>query len=233
MPKGARAGGDGDRNVLPGWSGRGWRAAAGNACCRARKPTTAAPGRACPPPAPVPAQLPAVLAHVNSENVTKVDFERLLRNIELNNGGPVPADRRDEIYRRVLDELVTYTLLKQEAKARNITATDAEVEAQLTAMRQSGEDRGGVQEGARRAQDDARTAQGRRQVEIAIAKMMSAQVATAAEATDAEVRDFYDKNPDRFKRSETVRASHILMLRRPEGRRGHEEADARRRSTRC
>ena len=52
-----------------------------------------------------------MLAHVNSQNVKKVDFERLLRNIELNNRGPVPADRRDEIYRRLLDELVTYTLL--------------------------------------------------------------------------------------------------------------------------
>ena len=41
--------------------------------------------------------------------------------------------------------------------------------------------------------------------------MMNAQVATLAEATDAEVKDFYDKNPDRFKQGETVRASHILL----------------------
>jgi hypothetical protein len=82
------------------------------------------------PAAPVPDVLPTVLAHVNSENVTKADFERLLRNIELNNRGPVPADRRNEIYRKVLDELVTYTMLKQEAKTRNFTATDAEVEEQ-------------------------------------------------------------------------------------------------------
>ena len=33
----------------------------------------------------------------------------------------------------------------------------------------------------------------------------------ATEATDVEVKDFYDKNPDRFKRPETVRASHILL----------------------
>ena len=89
------------------------------------------------PPAAVPAVLPNVLARVNSENVTKADFERLLRNIELNNRGPVPADRRNEIYRKVLDELVTYTLLKQEAKARNFTATDAEVDSQMQSMRQA------------------------------------------------------------------------------------------------
>ena len=46
----------------------------------------------------------------------------------------------------------------------------------------------------------------------AIAKMMNAQVANTTEATDAEVKDFYDKNPDRFKRAESVRASHILLM---------------------
>jgi peptidyl-prolyl cis-trans isomerase C len=152
-----------------------------------------------------------VLAHVNSEKVTKVDFERLLRNIELNNGGPVPAERRDDIYRRVLDELVTYTLLKQEAKARNITATDAEVEEQLSAMRQRAKTEEAFKKALAARNMTLERLKADARVEIAIAKMMSAQVASAAEATDAEVRDFYDKNPDRFKRSETVRASHILL----------------------
>jgi peptidyl-prolyl cis-trans isomerase C len=158
----------------------------------------------------VPAQLPDVLAHVNSENVTKADFDRLLKNIELNNGGPVPAERRDEIYRRVLEELVNYTLLKQEAKARNFTVTDAEVETQLESIRKSA----GTEENFKKALADRKMTLERlksdARVEMSIAKMMNAQV-TGTEATDADVRDFYDKNPDRFKRAETVRASHILL----------------------
>jgi peptidyl-prolyl cis-trans isomerase C len=47
--------------------------------------------------------------------------------------------------------------------------------------------------------------------EISIQKMMKEQVATTADATDAEVKEFYDKNPERFKRPDTVRASHILL----------------------
>ena len=163
------------------------------------------------PAAPLPEVLPSVLAHVNNEDVTKADFERLLRNIELNNRGPVPADRRNEIYRKVLDELVTYTLLKQEAKARNFTATDAEVEEQMKSMRQAARTEEAFKKALaerkmtiERLRSDART-------EISIAKMMSAQVASGTEATDVEVKDFYDKNPDRFKRPETVRASHILL----------------------
>ena len=181
--------------------------------------TAAAPATGTQPPveppkpvAAVPAELPAVLAHVNGENITRAEFERLLRNIELGNQAPVPADRRDEIYRKVLDELVNYTLLKQEAKALKVAVTDAEVATQMQQMRQAA----GTEEAFTKAlaarnmtlerlQADAR-------IELAIAKMMNAQVANATEATDAEVRDFYDKNPERFKRPETVRASHILLM---------------------
>ena len=40
---------------------------------------------------------------------------------------------------------------------------------------------------------------------------IASEVALQPEATDAQVRDFYDKNPDKFKQDEAVRASHILI----------------------
>jgi peptidyl-prolyl cis-trans isomerase C len=155
--------------------------------------------------------LPKVLAHVNNEDVTKADFDRLVRNLELGNGKPVPPERRDEIYRKVLDELVTYTLLKQEAQARKVTVTDAEVDEQLQAMRDAAK----TEEGFRKALADRKMTLERlkadAKTELSIAKMMKEQVATTVEATDAEVKAFYDQNQERFKRPETVRASHILL----------------------
>ena len=41
--------------------------------------------------------------------------------------------------------------------------------------------------------------------------MMEAEVAATSRRTDAEAKDFYDKNPDKFKQAESVRASHILI----------------------
>jgi len=160
---------------------------------------------------PVPAQLPEVLARVNREDVKKADFDRLVLNIELNNG-PIPPDRRSEILRRVLDELVTYTLLKQEAQARNVTVTDAEVDERVQSMRQTAR----TEEAFKKALADRKMTVERlradARVDLAIARMMNDQVADALPATDAEAREFYDKNPDRFKREEAVRASHILIL---------------------
>ena len=162
----------------------------------------------------MPAQLPQVLAHVNSENVTRAEFERLLANIELNNG-PVPPARRDELYRKILEELVTYTVLRQEAKARNFTATDAEIDAQMQTLKQQA----GTEENFKKAlaarkmtldrlKSDAR-------VELSIAKMMNAQVASAPEATDAECQDFYNKNPDRsIGRNRCARVTSCCSFRR-------------------
>src|SRR4029079_18410009 len=96
----------------------------------------AAPSAATPaPPKPVPAQLPDVLAKVNGQDVKKADFDMLVKDMELGQG-PIPPDKRDEVLRGTLDRLITYTVLTQEAKARNVTVTDAEIDARLAQMKQ-------------------------------------------------------------------------------------------------
>ena len=181
--------------------------------------TETAAGKAAPtptpalgvPPKPVPQTLPDVLARVNDEPVTKADFEMLVRNIELRNHTPIPPERRDEILRKLLDQLVEYTALKQEAQSRSVSIPDDEIEQQMTAMKKrSGSDEAFKKELADRQMTLERLRSDLR-VQLAISKMMEAQVATAKPITDAEAKEFYEKNPDQFKRGESVRASHILI----------------------
>ena len=173
-------------------------------------PAAAAAAPTAPtPPKPLPAQLPEVLAKVNGEPVRKTDFDRVLRNIELSNG-PIPAERRNEVLRGVLDQLITYTLMTQEAKTRNVTVTDAEVDGRIKQMRGAGNDADFKKALDARSmtleqlRTDAR-------IQLTIEKMMQAEVASLAAATDAEARQFYQSNPDKFQQQETVRASHILL----------------------
>jgi peptidyl-prolyl cis-trans isomerase C len=167
------------------------------------------------PPKPMPAELPEVLARVNDEDVTRADLERLIRNMELGAGQTVPADRRDEIYRGALDQLVTYTVLKQEVRARKVSVPEGEIEASLQEMqkqfpndqefKKALSERGMTLD---RLRADAR-------IDMAINKMIEDEVALEPEATDVQVRDFYDKNPDKFQQDEAVRASHILIRVEP------------------
>ena len=65
-------------------------------------------------------------------------------------------------------------------------------------------------------------------VDLSVNKLMDAETAGRRRPTDQEAKDFYDKNPDRFKQEESVRASHILIRVEREGRRRDEEEGARR-----
>ena len=159
----------------------------------------------------MPAELPAVLARVNGEAVTKVDFDRLIKNIEARANQPVPAERRNEVFRQALDQLVTYTVLSQETRARKVVVADEEVDDRVKQMRAQfkTEDEFKKALDARgmtldKLKSDTRT-------DLGINKMVDSEVATQAAASDAECRDFYDKNPDKFKQDEAVRASHILF----------------------
>ena len=187
------------------------------ACNKASKdapnaaPATAADAVKQEPPKPMPAELPDVLARVNGQEVKKSDFDLLVRNIELSRG-PIPTERRDEVLRAALNQLVEYTLLQQEAKTRKVTVSDAEVNERIKQMQGQFPTEEAFKKAlsARdmsidRLRDDAR-------VDMVITRMVEDEVATAQPPTDAECKDYYDKNPDKFKLGEAVRASHILIL---------------------
>jgi peptidyl-prolyl cis-trans isomerase C len=173
--------------------------------------TPGAPPTPPPPPKPVPSELPAVVARVNGQDVTKDDFERMVKTLEARAGQSIPPDRRDQILRDSLDQLIVYTMLSQESKSRGIKVEDSEIDAKMQQVRsqfptqdayeKALKDRGMTADGLRK---DAR-------VDISVTKLMDAEVASVPGPSDADAKDFYTKNPERFKRDEMVHAAHILI----------------------
>lgn len=163
------------------------------------------------PPKPVPAQLPDVLARVNGDAITKVEFDRALKSIEQRAGGPVPPDRRDEIYRGLLEQLVSIHLLRQEVAAQKVAIPDADLEKRMAEVMQQFPSKDVFAE-MLKAQDTTlekfRTEQ---RQDLAINKMLADTLKDKVAATPAQIDDFYKQNPDRFKQGERVRASHILV----------------------
>lgn len=173
-------------------------------------PDGAALGSA-PQAKPVPEQLPNIVAKVNGEAITKGDFERAVESLEGRAGGPVPAEQRDEIYRRVLDELVGYRLLSQEAAARKVTVPDTEVDARVAQIRQQFPTEADFKKlltdrkvTLEQIREDTRR-------DLVIAQMLQTEVEPKASVKPEQVADFYAKNPEQFKEGEKVRASHILI----------------------
>src|SRR5476651_1723608 len=102
-------------------------------------PAGAPPGVPGAPPVlkPMPPQIPDVLARVNGEKIERWEFDNAVKRMEARAGGPVPPEKRDEVLRGVLDQLVAYHLLSQESRARKIMVSDTDVDARLAEIRKS------------------------------------------------------------------------------------------------
>jgi peptidyl-prolyl cis-trans isomerase C len=180
-------------------------------------------GPAAPPAAPrppVPAVLPDTCATVNGVSIAKTELESAIRSIEARNHAPVPVEKRDEVFRGVLDDLVSYTLLKQEALQRHVVVTDAEIEARLGELRKRFGNNAAFEKAlteqkmtVEKLRDNART-------DLLVNKLLEQEVVSKVSVKPADVSAFYEKNPDKFKQPDAVRASHILIIVPP-------EADAR------
>ena len=190
--------------------------AAVSACSKAKSTEAEAAAtpaaEAAPEPAkPVPAQLPELLADVNGETVTKAEFEAALQGIQQNAGGEVPADKRDAVYRDVLDQMIGYKLLTQEAKKRNITIPDAELTTRIDSLK----GHFGSPEAFTKALAEQKMTmdqlKDQTRIEMQMAKMMETEVETKVTVEEKDLKEFFDKNPEQFKQPEQVRASHILI----------------------
>ena len=182
-------------------------------------PAPGAAPAAQPPAKPVPTQIPDVVAKVNGEDVKKTELDMAIKSLEDRARSPVPAEQRDAVYRQVLDRLIGFHLLVQEAKARKVVAPPWEVDSQVEqikkqfpsedAFNQMLQARGVTVERLRA--DTAQT--------IAVNVMLKAELEPKIVVTEADSKKFYEENRPRFRQEDSVHASHILI-------RTTEQADA-------
>jgi peptidyl-prolyl cis-trans isomerase C len=180
-------------------------------------PGTSPDGQAAEAPVkPVPAVLPAVVAKVNGEDIQKWEVETALKQAEGNAGGPVPAEKRDAVLRSILDELVTYHLLAQEAHNRKMDVSDTDVDAEMLRIRQGFPTEDAYKQAlllqgvtVDQLRDVTRRA-------LQARKLVDAEVTTKITVQDADVDAFYKQNIDRFKQGDTVHVSHIYLAVPPD-----------------
>ncbi len=179
------------------------------------KPAAGTAGAPAAAVKPVPAQLPEIVARVNGLAIDRGEFERAVKTVEGQAGGPVPADRRDAIYRQLLDQLVALKLLSQESAALKITVPDADVDGRIADIKkQFPNEQAFVAALAQRQMTPDRLKTEIRQ-QLEAMKVVETKIGPTATVTDAEVTEFYTKNPDKFQEPEAVHVAHIL-IRTPE-----------------
>jgi peptidyl-prolyl cis-trans isomerase C len=203
-------------------------AAAAIACAAPEPGPEPAAERDAATSAPVPQELPAIVARVNDEAIERWEVEAAVREITLANLHPIPQEQRGELVRTVLGRLVEHHLASQIARTRGIAATEAELDEDLRQMRRE-------QPGDRMFEERLRAGgvspdQLRHQRRLSLDMSKLVRTAGAPQVSDAEIAAYYRDNRDRFLLPEAVTASHILIRVFPDSTASQRD-EARRRAT--
>jgi peptidyl-prolyl cis-trans isomerase C len=156
-----------------------------------------------------------ILVRVNGTDVSELEMQRqanmLLGQLRQYADSAQVASMMPTIRQQALDNAINRILLEEAVEKLGITADKAKVEERIETYRKNFVSEEAFQESL--AKQGLAPEKLFREVEIAMRaeELFRRSTAGVAPASDAEMRDFYDKNPDRFQQPERVRASHILI----------------------
>jgi peptidyl-prolyl cis-trans isomerase C len=153
-----------------------------------------------------------VLATVDGEKIERWELEGAIKAVEARAGSPIPADKRDEVLRGLLDQLVAYHVLAREAHDRKLDATEAEVTARLAQIKGGFPDEKAFQEALTSQSMTLERLQQQTRMGMQINKIIETEIASKIAVQDAEVDAFYNQNRPQFEQGESVHASHILIM---------------------
>ena len=154
----------------------------------------------------------APVAWVNGQTVSRADFERELgRSLELPDGASAPTpEQLDALRKTILQGLVDRMLLLQEAKARGITLTEAEVDQRVAKLKADwpAEEFKALLAQRQQTMDELRA--------DAIAQLTQERlfhdvVYPRVAVTEEEIRADVDAHPERSQEPEQVHAAQIVV----------------------
>jgi peptidyl-prolyl cis-trans isomerase C len=154
------------------------------------------------------------LAVVNGVVITKVDFDRKFHQVKqhmLRQGQQIPDDRLAKIKTDILETMINEELLFQESKKKGITVEPEAIATDLKRIKKGFASDADfkkliAESGLTEAELQSDIERGH-----VINKLIDNQIAALVVIPDQEIRTFYDTHPNSFKKSEQVRASHILI----------------------
>jgi peptidyl-prolyl cis-trans isomerase C len=164
---------------------------------------------------PVPKDLPVVLARVNGEQIERWELDSAIREIEALAVHPLVTAERDEIVRAVVDRLIGHHLAAQEARAKKLAASAAEIQASVD---EATHEFSSQDEFTKMLQDFGLSLEQFRrqtQIKLEVSKFIRSQITPAVKIDQKAIAAYYEQNLTRFQQPETVRASHIFVSAPP------------------
>lgn len=161
---------------------------------------------------------------INDNAITQSDFdksmdEQIARSPFAQMGGVenFKKDKDGMLYlmteKQVINFLITQELVNQQVKKAGIKVSNKEVQEMIAKIMKSYGGKEKFTEALKASGLSA--AQFKKEVKDQVKVRKLVQSKEKINVSDKDCKDFYDKNPDKFKQPELVRASHILLTANP------------------
>jgi peptidyl-prolyl cis-trans isomerase C len=174
------------------------------------------------------AENPAV-AIVNGKEIRR---EALNRELSLvthrlkSQGRQISPEQRGTIEGNVLDNMIDRELLYQDALKNGFKPDEKAITAQIDQMKQKFPGDAEYQKALKMMNTTESDLRSNIAQSMVIQQLIEKKITPGIEITDVQGREFYDSHPELFKKSEQVKASHILIKADPSASEA-EKAEAR------
>jgi len=151
-----------------------------------------------------------VVARVNNKDITTAQLEKQFQN-RLNGAEQPPSpEEAQDLKLQVLNQMINDQILLEQASASSLSATDAEVDVKFNEFKSqyTEEKFKDLLKEQKMTIDDIRN---ELRKSITIDKLVNKEITSKISVTDAEIKNFYEKNKESFNLPESYHIAHVLV----------------------
>lgn len=158
---------------------------------------------------PAAAPLQGAVARVNGRAIDAIELRRAKK--VLLRGQSVPAEQQAALDKQVMDQLISAELLYQAAAKLELKDLDKQIDDKLAQGKARFKNEDEFKKILSEMEMNEKELREYTRKDLLISRFIETAFVSKVAVPEADIRAFYDKNPDKFKRDEAVKASHILL----------------------
>ena len=159
------------------------------------------------------------IAIINGSVITRKEFNTELNQVKqkiLQRGQEISSTQLEEIGNKILENLIDLELLFQESHNNGIKVAKEKIDSAIKALKQKLPNNAEFKKLLTELKLSESALKLKIKKGLAIQELVEKRISQKIKISDKESKVFYDTNPDLFKQSEQVKASHILIKVAPE-----------------
>lgn len=156
-----------------------------------------------------------IVARVNGKEITTAELEKQFQ-ARLNTTDPLPSPEESQALKfQLLSQMINDRILLQMATDQGLAASDAEVDTKFTELKSqyTAEQFDAMLKQQRMAIEDIKAEMHK---SLTIEKLVTKEITSRIDVSEAEIKDFYEKNKESFNLPEGYHLAHIMVTPVPD-----------------